>query len=467
MSGARSLPADLGAERAVLGGLLVSPRLFAEVAARVDAVDFHHPAHRAIFGAMADLDAASQPLDAVTVAERMRNAGSFGCLRAHDGEAYFVTLTESVVTVENLPHYARIVRGKAIRRRLIEAAQGIAAKGYEDAEDIDEYLAESERALLSVTGQAAPKEPRSFRSVLRPTVDAIGARWEERQRGRIIVGVSTGNEELDGLLGGFRSSNQYVLAGVPGTGKSALAMQWVTDAAEAGAAAALVFQLEMSAEQQVERTLSAKSNVDGLLLRNGWIGKRDWPLLTRGASRVAEAPIWFIDDADIRLREIRAITRRWAGERRREKPGLPLLVVVDYLQLIEGDDDGRKAQTREREIGRFSRGLKKLAKELQASTIVLSQLNRASQQGEKPRRPRKSDLRDSGQIEADADVIILLHEVKPGIVEAIVDKNRHGPTAIATLRFLKNVSRFEAEGPRREVIPFPRTATGGNDGEDD
>lgn len=448
------LPHSLDAETSVVGGILVHPKALHQVADLVAPADFYHPAHEAIYRAMLDLDADGKPIDPLTLAEQMRVTDALGKLRGEGGESYFTVLASAVVTVENVAFHARIVHEKATARRMIHAAQEIAARGYSE-HDADGYIDESERAIFEITQGARPARGVSMRQAVSEAVKAIELRFERKQ---LVTGVPTGFDRLDRMTAGFQPGDLVIIAARPSMGKTTLAMNAVASAAIDQRIPALVFSLEMSYRALTERALCADGRIDSTCLRAGHLSQRDWIALTRAASRVAEAPIRIDDSGSPTLLDIRARARRWRADVAAdvEKAGGLGLVVVDYLQLI-APSEGGKERNREREVAEITRGLKALAKELAVPVVVLAQLNRDCEK-RADKRPMLSDLRESGAIEQDADLIVFLYRDEiynkqsehKGIAEAIVGKQRSGAIGTVRLAFLNQYTRFENLTQREE-----------------
>jgi len=445
----RVLPYSHESEVSVLGGVLLYAKAFSQVSDVVVPEDFHHPLHRAIYKAFIELDAASKPIDQITVAEQMRANDSYTELKAFNGEAYFSELTSAVVTVENIAFHARIVQGKATARRLIEASQEIAAKGYGDYGDVDEFVDEAERAVFEIAQRAQRSSYHPVKKILGSTVKALESRYDRKQA---ITGVPSGYHKLDALTAGFQPADLVIIAARPSMGKTSLVMNTAQNAAIEFGVPVLVFSLEMSKESLVERMVCCEARVDATRLRCGMLEQRDWINITRAASRISEAPIWIDDSGSPTLLEIRARSRRW-----RSDPDIFTvdrqqgMIVVDYLQLIHGRQaEGKREQNREREISEISRGLKALAKELRVPILALSQLNRGVE-SRADKRPQLSDLRESGAIEQDADVIAFIYRDEvydkespdKGVAEIIIGKQRNGPTGTVKLAFLNAYTRFE------------------------
>src|SRR5262245_5962782 len=447
-------PHSLEAEESVMGGILVHPKKFNEVAEFLTPEDFYHPALKAIYESMIELDSVGKPIDALTVVEQMRALDTADKLRAFNGPDYLTELMAKVVTVENITFHARIVRGKATARRLVEACREIAAKGYGEYGDVDEYIDEAERAVFEIAQRSQKQSYEPIKPVLKVTIQALERRYDRKQA---ITGVATGFHKLDSMTAGLQPGDLVVVAARPSMGKTSFIMNAAQNAALQYKAPILVFSLEMSKESLCERLLCSQARVDSTRLRGGFLETRDWVQITKAASEIAEAPIYIDDSGAPTLMEIRAKARRWRSDQNLFKnPDQLGLIVIDYMQLIQGRVS--KEDNRQREISEISRGLKALAKELRVPVVALSQLNR-SLESRADKRPMLSDLRESGAIEQDADLISFIYrdevyskdEVKEedrGVAEVIIGKQRNGPTGHVRLAFLNMYTRFEslAEG---------------------
>jgi replicative DNA helicase len=447
-------PQSQEAEESVIGGVLVHPRTFNEVAEYLTAEDFYHPALRAIFNAMVELERDSKPIDALTVVEQLRATESFDKLRAFNGADFLTELMAKVVTVENIGYHGRIVRGKATARRLVEAASEIAARGYGEYGDVDAYIDEAQREIFEIAQRSLRSSFEHIKPVLKTTISALERRYDRQQA---ITGVPTDYHKLDAMTAGLQPGDLVIIAARPSMGKTSLVMNAVQNAAVNHGVPALVFSLEMSKESLCERLLCSQARVDSTKLRGGFLETRDWVQITKAASEIAEAPIFIDDTGSPTLLEIRAKSRRWrANPNLFQSPDQLGVIVIDYLQLVQGRVS--KDDNRQREISEISRGLKALAKELRVPVVALSQLNR-SLEGRADKRPMLSDLRESGAIEQDADVIAFIYrdevyskdeckEEDRGVAEIIVGKQRNGPTGRVRLAFLDKYTRFEnlAEG---------------------
>jgi replicative DNA helicase len=373
-----------------------------------------------------------------------------------------VELQSKVISVENIDYHAHMVRGKATARRLVQACASIAARGYGEYGDVDEYLDAAEREIFEIAQIAQRSQKTSFepiKPILRETIKALGRRYEKKQA---ITGVPTGYHDFDELTAGLQPSDLVVIAARPSMGKTSFVMNAVQNAALQQHIPALVFSLEMSKVSLAERLLCAQARVDSSKLRRGMLDQRDWVLITKAASDISEAPIHIDDTGAPTLLEIRAKCRRWRADPKVFPPGKGDdqlgMVVIDYLQLIQGR--AAKDDNRQREVAEISRGLKALAKELKVPIVALSQLNRSLENRE-DKRPKMADLRESGAIEQDADVICFIYrdevyskdecrEEDRGIAEIIVDKQRNGATGVVRLAFLKTYTRFENLAKHRD-----------------
>jgi replicative DNA helicase len=458
-------PHSLEAEESVIGGVLVHSRKFNDVAEFLVADDFYHPALRAIFEAMIELDGQSKPIDALTVVEQMRAMDTFDKLRAFNGADYLTELMAKVVTAENIGYHARIIRGKATARRLVEACREIAARGYGEYGDVDEYIDAAEREIFEIAQRTQRQSFEPIKTILYTTIKALERRYERKQA---VTGVPTGYHKLDSMTAGLQPGDLVIIAARPSMGKTSFVMNMVLNAAmtkvkhedgrDRHPFPALVFSLEMSKESLCERLLCSEARVDSMKLRGGFLETKDWIRITTAAGKLAEAPIHIDDSGSPTLLEIRAKARRWRSDNNlfwggAEQMGM---IVIDYLQLVQGR--ASRDDNRQREISEISRGLKALAKELRVPVLALSQLNR-SLESRADKRPMLSDLRESGAIEQDADVIAFIYrdevyskdqckEEDKGVAEIIIGKQRNGPTGTARLAFLNMYTRFEnlAEG---------------------
>jgi replicative DNA helicase len=434
--GARVPPHSAEAEASVLGAILLDNQQIDRVLQMLRAEDFYVPANRAVYEVMVELFNAAQPIDVVTLANRLQETERLAPI---GGTSYLARLLDAIPTVANVESHARIVREKADVRRIIDAAHQILAEGYGDHGEVAEFLDKSERRVFEVVRQDGRRAYVPMSTAVQETFAAIEAAAE---RGETLTGLSTGITRLDRLTGGLQRSDLVILAGRPGMGKTAFALNIAVHAASFHAQPVVVFSLEMSRDQLVRRMLASEAGVDQSLLRTGRLARSDWDRIIGAAGALTKLPVFVDDSSAIGIMELRAKARRLKAEH-----GLGL-VVVDYLQLVRGRPD---ADNREQEISDISRSLKALAKELETPVLALSQLNRAVEsRASKDKRPQLADLRESGSIEQDADVVMFVYREEvyhrdtatPGEAEIIVGKQRNGPTGIARCRFQHEYTRF-------------------------
>jgi replicative DNA helicase len=430
-------PQNLEAECSVLGGILLDNDAINQVLELLRPEDFYRESHRKIFRATIELSDRSEPVDLITLSDYLKGRNE---LEAVGGTAYLASLADSVPTAANISYYARIVREKSILRSLITTATDIATRGYEEQGNVEEFLDRAEKVIFDISEKKIKASFVAVGDMIKDTLKTVEKLYERKE---MVTGVPTGYEDLDRLTAGLQASDLIIVAGRPGMGKTAFALNIATHAAFAGIGAA-VFSLEMAKEQLVLRMLCSEARVNSSKVRSGYLGERDFPQLAKAAGRLHEAPIYIDDTPAISVLELRAKARRLLRDRSK-KIGL---IVVDYLQLMRGMGN---ANNREQEISEISRSLKALAKELTVPVIALSQLNRrVEDRGD--RRPMMSDLRESGAIEQDADVIMFIYrdevynksdDSKKGVAEVIVAKQRNGPIDTVNLTFLSEFTRFE------------------------
>lgn len=427
-------PQDLDAERAVLGSVLLSNEAINIAVEVLAADDFYRPGHRLIFAAMTELSQKSEPVDAVTLSSLLKTRDE---LDAAGGVAGIIALAESVPTAANVKFYAESVRKKSTLRKLIEAATEIVKEAYESP-DPDGAVDRAEREIFEIAKTKARAGITPVSEIVVETFKRIEKLAEQREA---ITGVHTGITDLDHKTAGLQPSDLIIVAGRPSMGKTAFAIGMGLHAAVNTNKALAIFSLEMSKESLVTRMLCSEGRIDSSRLRGGFLSDEDWPKLGRAAGRISEAPIYIDDTGAISVLEVRAKCRRLASEH-----GLDI-VIIDYLQLMRGSPN---AQSREQEISEISRGLKSLAKELNIPVVALSQLNRGVEQ-RVDKRPGLADLRESGAIEQDADVIAFVYRDEVynpetedrGISEIIVGKQRNGPIGTVRCRFFHEFTRFD------------------------
>ncbi|MCB9744822.1 MAG: replicative DNA helicase [Alphaproteobacteria bacterium] len=443
----RQFPQSLDAERAVLGGLLLDFQQVPSISEVLEADDFYSAAHSRIFRLMVERSNRNEPLDVLGLADHMMSTNE---VEEYGGIAYATSLPEQVPTTENLEYYARIVRDKAVRRRLLQVAGSISEKVYEGGDELPELLDFAEKGIFEVAQQRNQRDWAQLGQI----IDQEWQRLEQlsEQRGE-VTGVPTGFAELDKMLAGLQRSDLLILAARPAMGKTALALNIAQNVAVRAGVGVGIFSLEMSKGQLATRMLCAQARVDAGKVRTGMLSREeDWPRLEDASEVLYHAPLWIDDTPGISITQLRSRARRLAAEH-----GNMGLVLIDYLQLMGAP--GGSNISREQVISQISRGLKGLAKELNIPVIALSQLNRGVE-SRADKRPMISDLRESGAIEQDADIIMFIYRdeyynpdttAEPGVAEVIVAKQRNGPTGTAKLAFIGRYTRFENLAHEGEV----------------
>ena len=432
----RTPPQDLVAEQGVLGGMLLSKDAIADVVEIIKERDFYRPAHELIYDAILDLYGRGEPADPVTVASELTKRGDIA--RA-GGAPYLHTLISSVPTAANASYYARIVRDHAIMRRLVEAGTKIVQLGYSKEGDVDDVVDSAQAEIYSVTEHRTSEDYIQLSELLPQALDEI----EAISSGVTGEGVKSGFKDLDNLTNGFHPGNMIVLAARPAVGKSTLGLDIARSAAIHNGDTAVIFSLEMSRSEITMRMLSAEARVALNNIRSGHLTDEEWGRLAKRMGEISNAPLFIDDSPNLSLMEIRAKARRL-----KQRHNLKL-IVIDYLQLMTS---GRKVENRQQEVSEFSRNLKLLAKELDIPVIAISQLNRSPEQ-RADKKPMLSDLRESGSIEQDADVVILLHredlysDTRSGEADLIVAKHRNGPTRTVQVSAQLHFSRFVDMAP--------------------
>jgi replicative DNA helicase len=430
-------PQSLEAEVSVLGGVLLDNEALNRVLEVMKEGDFYRESHRKIFSAILHLYEQSEPVDLITLAEALKNRDA---LEEVGGIEYLNSLVNSVPTAANIAYYAKIVKEKSILRKLINRSTEIINQVYTVSGEVDDFLDQAERSIFEIGEDRVRPSFYPLKDIIKSSFKTIERLYEKRQ---LITGVPTGFTRLDELTSGLQPSDLIIVAGRPSMGKTALALNISQHAAIESGIPSAIFSLEMAKEQLALRMLCSEAKVDAHRLRSGFLSESDWPRLTRAAGSLSEAALFIDDSPGISALEMRAKSRRLKAE---HNIGL---IVVDYLQLMRGRAD---SDTREQEISDISRSLKSLAKELNLPVIALSQLNRrVEERGDK--RPQLADLRESGAIEQDADLIIFLYrdevynksEDNPnkGKAEIIIGKQRNGPTDKFELAFLDKYTCFE------------------------
>jgi replicative DNA helicase len=426
-------PHNVEAEESVLGSVMLSPDAANIAFEKLQAEDFYKPAHQAIFEAVASLFDGNQPIDAVTVADQLRRTGE---LERVGGANYLATLLDGVPTTSNIAYYAEIVSETAARRRLLRAGSIVGSLAMQTERRIEDVLDASEAEIFRVAERQVGDGLAPVGPLLQSTLERIE---ELGARGGEITGLATGFRDLDRRLAGLQPANLVVIAARPSMGKTALAMNIAQNVAERDNTVA-VFTLEMSREEVVQRLLSSMAGVDSHRLRTGQLTPDLWNRVVRETSRLYQMPFFVDDSSDLTVTSIRAKCRRLARKR-----GLSL-VVVDYLQLMQG---AGSSESRQQEIADISRSLKNLARELRIPVIAVSQLNRALEQREN-KRPRLGDLRESGAIEQDADIVMFIYRDEyynpgsdqPGLAEVNIAKHRSGAVGTVMMNFAAEFTRF-------------------------
>lgn len=434
-------PQNLEAEESIISAILIDNDTLLEILEILSPDDFYKTAHQKIFAAITELFTKSEPVDLVTLTNLLREQNR---LEEIGGATYLVRLVDTVPLAVNAQHYAKIVHDKACLRRLIEKSNAIARRCFEDRGNVDNVIDFAESSIFEISENKIKPSFYHIGQIIEGSIDAL----EERQGNRALVtGVATGYTKIDELTSGFQQSDLVILAGRPGMGKTAFALNIAKHAAVDANIPVVIFSLEMSKEQLSMRMLSSEARVDSARMRKGFISQDDWIKITDAAGSLSEAPIFIDDSPNINVMEIRAKSRRLKLEK---DIGL---IIVDYLQLMRGPIS---AERRDLEISEISRSLKALAKELDLPVVALSQLNRELEK-RSDKRPQLADLRESGALEQDADVVAFIYrdelynrdENNPnrGTAEIIVAKQRNGPTGNVKLTFLDTYTRFANYSP--------------------
>lgn len=427
-------PQSIEAEQAVLGALLISEDAISRVLDSIEAEYFYKKSHQLIFSAMLDLFEKHEPIDMVTVSEHLKNRGE---LEQVGDRKYISELTYSVSTSANVEYYAKIVQEKAILRNLIKAGSEIASYAYDES-DADQALDKAEHLIFGLAQRRNMQQLVHIKDVVEESFHKIEDRWENRDS---LSGLSSGFYDLDALTSGFQPSDLIIIAARPSMGKTAFCLNIAQTIACEQKIPVAVFSLEMSREQLVQRMLCSEAQVDAGRVRTGHLHTNDFTRLSEAMGKLAESPIFIDDSALINCLEIRAKARRLKIEMK----GLGL-IIVDYIQLLQGR---KQSDNRVQEISEISRSLKTLARELSVPVVALSQLSRAVE-ARQNKRPMLSDLRESGAIEQDADMVMFIYRdeyynadtEKRGEAEIIIAKHRNGPTGTVDLIFQSNITRF-------------------------
>jgi len=429
-------PQDLDAEQSVLGGMLLSKDAIADVVEKLRPTDFYLPNHQSVYDVILDLFSRGEPADAVTVAAELDRRG---LLRRIGGAPYLHTLISTVPTAANASYYAGIVAEKAVLRRLVVAGTRVVQYGYAGAEgaDVAEVVDRAQAEIYDVTESRGGEDMVALEDLLQPVMDELDL---IESNGGTTRGVPTGFADLDEVTNGLHPGQMIIVAARPAVGKSTLALDFLRSCSIRHGMASVIFSLEMSKSEIVMRLLSAEAKVNMKAMRAGRMEDSDWARLTRRMGEINDAPLFIDDSPNMTMTEIRAKARRL-----KQRHDLRM-IVVDYLQLMTS---GKRVESRQVEVSEFSRNLKLLGKELEVPVIAVSQLNRGPEQ-RSDRKPMLSDLRESGSLEQDSDMVILLHrpdvfdrdDLRGGEADLIVAKNRAGPTNTVTVAHQLHYSRF-------------------------
>lgn len=431
-------PQSLEAEQALLGGVLVDPDALTRVVDTVRSEHFYRPSHRLLFETIAKLFEKGEPIDLISVSETLK---SNKLLESIGGRAYLNDLALAVITTENLPYYAQVIKEKALLRQLIKAGTDVVYVAYEEP-NAELAIDKAQQAVFAVAQHGISDSLTAIEKILPVTFEQI----EERNANKgTLMGLASGFYDLDNYLSGFQKSDLIILAARPSMGKTAFCLNIVTNAALKEKKPVLFFSLEMSKEQLVQRMLCAEAEVDAQRIRTGELNGADFEKIAAAMGRLGDSPIFIDDTPSIGVMEMRAKARKLMMERGGEPIGL---IVIDYLQLMEGRGGGG-GENRQNEIAAISRGLKGLARELKCPVVALSQLSRAVE-SRPDKKPMLSDLRESGSIEQDADVVMFIYRDeyynpdtdRPGIADIIIAKQRNGPVGNIQLIFRNNITRF-------------------------
>ncbi|MDP8216359.1 MAG: replicative DNA helicase [Candidatus Kaelpia imicola] len=429
-------PQNIEAEIAVLGSMLLSQDAISQSVELLDKLFFYKDSHQKIFQTIVELYDTSLAVDLLTLSEELKNRDMLDNI---GGPAYLATISNSVPSAANIQHYARIVKEKYVLRSLINSSTKIIKKCYDPVDNVDRLLDESERAIFEIVSHKMEGKISSIKDLIKSSITTIDNLY---QRQSSITGVPTGYNDFDSLTAGLQNSDLIVVAGRPSMGKSAFICCVAEHAILEEKIPVAIFSLEMSKEQLVHRILCSHARVNAHQVRRGFLRPEDWPKLTSAAGKLAEAPLFIDDTAGSSVLELRAKARRLKARHDIK------LIIVDYMQLMRSS---YRSESRQQEISEISRSLKDLAKELGVPLIAVSQLSRAAEMRQ-DKRPQLSDLRESGAIEQDADLVVLLFreeyyspsgEENKGVADLIIAKQRNGPVDTVKLAFIKEYTRFE------------------------
>ncbi len=441
-------PQNTDAEASLLGAILIDADAIVKIADTITADDFYEDRHKRIYQAVAQLYDKHSPIDVLTLADQLRSSGFLDLV---GGPSYLTELTNFVPTAAHVERYADIVAQKALRRRLISASQEIVGLGYDESKGLNELIEEAESRLFDVSQRHIKQDIASLETILSESFERLDELHKDKGK---IRGVPTGFKDLDGVLAGFQRSDLFVLAARPSMGKTALAINLARNIATKSQMPVLVFSLEMSKEQLVDRMLSMESGVDAWALRTGNLSDSDFEKIGLAMGTLSEAPIYIDDTPGITVSDLRTKARREAHQRQLG------LIIVDYLQLMSGGSRFGNEGNRVQEISEISRGLKSIARELNVPLMALSQLSR-SVESRSPQIPQLQDLRESGSIEQDADVVAFIYREdyynpdteRKNITDILIKKHRNGPTDNVELYFDRNKQLFSSLDTKR-ATPF-------------
>ncbi|HLR72827.1 MAG TPA: replicative DNA helicase [Pseudogracilibacillus sp.] len=440
-------PHNIEAEQAVIGAILIEPNAFSTASERITAIDFYRTSHQVVFEAMFALFEKGEPIDMVTVTRWLQDADK---LDISGGVPYLTNLAQSVPTAANIDYYSRIVEEKALLRRLIETATNIVTTTFSQEDAVAEVLDEAERSILEVSNKQNASAFKPIKDVLIDVYDNIEQLHHAKSD---VTGISTGYRDLDRMTSGFQRNDLIIIAARPSMGKTAFALNIAQNVAINSDENVAIFSLEMGADQLVQRMLCAEGNINSQRLRTGKLEQEDWEKLTLAMGSLSHAGVFIDDSPGIRVSDIRSKCRRL-----KQEYGLGM-IIIDYLQLIQGNANSQ--ENRQQEVSEISRSLKGLARELEVPLIALSQLSRGVE-SRQDKRPMMSDLRESGSIEQDADIVGFLYrddyyedDAENSNIEIILAKQRNGPTGTVELHFAKEYNKFVDLEFHREANEAP------------
>lgn len=434
------LPQNVDAESSLLGAILIDSDAVVKVADKITASDFFDHRHRHIYEAVTQLYERRKPIDVLTLSDQLK---SNEFLDSVGGAAYLAELTNFVPSASHADEYAEIIAQKAMRRRLIKTGQEVSDYGFDETKELKDLIEDAERKLFEVSGQSVKQTIVSIESILEASFDRLDELHKDKGK---IRGVPTGFKDLDDVLAGLQRSDLFILAARPAMGKTALMLNLAHNVAVLAKQPVLLFSLEMSKEQLVDRLLSMESGVDAWALRTGNLTDEDFERIGAAMGKLSEAPIYIDDTPGITVSELRTKARREAHQQ-----GSLGLIIIDYLQLMSGGGKYADFGNRVQEISEISRGLKGIARELNVPLIAASQLSR-SVESRSPQIPQLADLRESGSIEQDADIVTFIYREdyynpeteRKGITDLLIKKHRNGPTADVELYFDRKKQRFRS-----------------------